>query len=118
MLLLFLIPIYSIGQEKVDGKDLIGIDFFTKIKTFSRLKEQNGDIFFVLRETKKEENTYNSDLYQLKDGNVVRITNTGDVSDYFFFDDAIAFRGLRKAEDREARRKGMPLTVFQKLTNF
>jgi len=116
MLLLFLIPIYSIGQEKVDGKDLIGIDFFTKIKTFSRLKEQNGDIFFVLRETKKEENTYNSDLYQLKDGNVVRITNTGDVSDYFFFDDAIVFRGLRKAEDREARRKGMPLTVFQKLT--
>jgi len=103
LLLLFFIPVYGFSRDKGESKALIEIDFFTKIKSFSKLSEHKGEIFFVLRQPDKEENTYKSDLYQLKDGDPIRITNSGDVSEYFFIDDSQIVKALRDIEDKEKK---------------
>lgn len=97
-------------------KQAIGIDFFTKVKSISDLKEKDGNIFFILRQPDKDENKYNSDLYQLIGGKAIRLTTSQNVSSYFILDDAIIFRNIRNEEDKEKLRKGEDLTVFQKLT--
>jgi len=98
------------------NREPIGIDFFTKVKSFSNLKERDGKIFFVLRQPNLESDGYDSDLYQLVGGEVVRLTSSKNVSDYFFLNDAIVFQNIREEEDRSARRKGEELTVYQMLT--
>ncbi len=97
-------------------KKLIGIDFFTKVKSISNLKEKDGNIFFILRQPDKEANNYNNDLYQLIDGKAVRLTSSKNISDYYFLNDAIIFRNIRDENDKEKLKKGEELTVFQKLT--
>ena len=98
------------------NREPIGIDFFTKVKSFSNLKEKDGKIFFTLRQPNLQRDGYETDLYQLIDGEVVRLTSTKNVSDYFFVNDAIVFQNIREDEDREMRRKGEDLTVYQMLT--
>jgi dipeptidyl aminopeptidase/acylaminoacyl peptidase len=111
---LALFTAFAAGKEE---KDPIGLDFFTKVKGISTLKEKDGNIFFILSQPDKEGNTYTRDLYQLIDGQPVRLTSSKNVSDYFFEEggNGIIFRNIRDDKDREKIRKGEQLTVFQKL---
>ncbi|MDR1980590.1 MAG: hypothetical protein LBQ39_03080 [Tannerellaceae bacterium] len=62
------------GESGAGEKKPVGIDFFTKVKRISNLKEHNGDIFFTLSQADKEGNSYTPpDLYQLIDGKPVRL---------------------------------------------
>ncbi|MDR1331221.1 MAG: S9 family peptidase [Tannerella sp.] len=112
--LLILSAAFASGQES-GVKKPVGIDFFTKVKSISNLKEKDGNIFFVISQPDREENTYTRNLYQLIDGRAVRISQ--NVSDYFFEEGGtgIIFRSIREEKDRERVRKGEELTVFQKL---
>lgn len=121
LILVFLVALFFIqieikAQAVNEQKKTIGIDFFTQVKSISNLKEKNGEIFFVIRQANKEANSYTSDLYQLKDGKPIRLTSTGNVSDYFFLGESIIFRNLRDEKDKESIRKGNKLTVYQQLT--
>lgn len=96
----------------------VGIDFFAKVKGISNLQEHKGKIFFLLRQADLEKDTYRNDLYRLADdGQALRLTSSGDVSDYFFLGDELVFRSIRNEEDRTKTRDGEELTVFQKLTD-
>lgn len=108
------LPSYVMGDNGQKEKKSIGIDFFTKVRSISNLKEKDGSIFFILSQPNKENNNYTSDLYQLIDDKPVRLTK--DVSDYFFQDGGIIFRDIRDDNDRDKVKKGEPLTVFQKLS--
>ena len=110
LLLFCSLSIYAQNREP------IGIDFFTKVKSFSNLKERDGKIFFTLRQPNLQRDGYETDLHQLIDGKVVRLTSTKNVSDYFFVNDAIVFQNVREEEDRELRRRGGEMTVYQMLT--
>ena len=110
---LFLICSFSLYAQ---NREPIGIDFFTKVKSFSNLKERDGKIFFTLRQPILQKDSYDTDLYQLIDGEAIRLTSTKNVSDYFFLGDAIIFQNIRNDEDRDIRRKGEELTVYQMLT--
>ena len=112
-IVLFLVCSFSVYAQ---NREPIGIDFFTKVKSFSNLKERDGKIFFTLRQPNLQRDGYETDLYQLIDGKVVRLTSAKNVSDYFFVNDAIVFQSIREEEDREMRRRGGELTVYQMLT--
>lgn len=113
-LTLSLFAVYA-GNDKSGEKKAVDIDFFTKVKSISNLKEKNGEIFFIVSQPDKENNRNSvSDLYQLIEGKPVRLAR--NVSDYFFYDDGIIFRDVREDKDREKIRNGEPLTVFQKLS--
>ena len=103
---------FSLMAQNV-GKKKIEVDFFTKIKRISNLQEQNGEVFFILTQPDKENNTYTKGLYQLIDGKAVRLVK--NVSDYFFQDDGIIFREIREDADRKDIGNGKEVTVFQKL---
>ena len=113
IIVLFLVSSFSVYAQ---NKEPIGIDFFTKVKSISNLKEKDGNIFFTLRQPNLQRDGYETDLYQLIEGEVVRLTSTKNVSDYFFVNDAIVFQNVREDEDRDVRRRGEELTVYQMLT--
>jgi hypothetical protein len=94
-------------------KQPIELDFFTKVKVISNLREQDGNIFFVLSQADKESNGYTHGLYQLVQGNPVRLVRS--VSDYYLTDGGIVFKDIREDKDRERLKKGERLSVFQKL---
>ena len=100
-----LLPLLSTAQEVASDKQLVGLDFFAKIKAVSQVKTIGDDIFFVLRQANVKADSYSSDLYQLVDGKAVRLTNTGHFGNYEIIDDAIV---TRKTEGKE--------TVFYKQT--
>ncbi|MEA4841158.1 MAG: S9 family peptidase [Bacteroidales bacterium] len=108
-----ILPFYMMGMDIKNEKKNIDLDFFAKVKCISNLKEKNGNIFFILRQPDIENNNYSFGLYQLTDGKPVRLAE--NVSDYFFQDNGIIFRGIRKEKDREKIKEGEQLTVFQKL---
>ncbi|MDR1716397.1 MAG: S9 family peptidase [Prevotella sp.] len=116
LLTAFLFPIYAGYGYSAYGKEPVGIDFFTKVRSISNLKENKGDIFFILRQPDLEGDTYRSDLYQLVDGRELRLTSSENVSDYFFLGDTIIFKSVRDEKDKERLKKGERLTIFQKLT--
>jgi hypothetical protein len=116
LLTVFLFPIYAGYGYSAYGKEPVGIDFFTKVRSISNLKENKGDIFFILRQPDLEGDTYRSDLYQLVDGRELRLTSSENVSDYFFLNDTIIFKSVRDEKDKERLKKGERLTIFQKLT--
>ncbi|MDR3339762.1 MAG: S9 family peptidase, partial [Candidatus Symbiothrix sp.] len=115
LLLIFALFAGHVTAQETGEKKPIGIDFFTQVKTISNLKEQDGNIFFVLSQPDKEGNNYTRSLYQLIDGKPVRISK--GVSDYFFQDGGIIFRDVREEKDKEKIKKGEQLTVFQKLSS-
>ena len=100
-----LLPLLSTAQEVASDKQLVGLDFFAKIKAVSQVKTIGDDIFFVLRQANVKADSYSSDLYQLVDGKAVRLTNTGHFGNYEIIDDAIV---TRKTEGKK--------TVFYKQT--
>ncbi|MDR2122039.1 MAG: S9 family peptidase [Flavobacteriaceae bacterium] len=95
------------------GKKPIGIDFFLDVKTISNIQVENGNIFFILSQIKKEGGNSN-DLYQLINGKPVRLSK--NVSDYFFRNGKIIFRGARENKDLEKIKEGEQLTIFQQLS--
>lgn len=100
-----LLPLLSTAQEVASDKQLVGLDFFAKIKAVSQVKTIGDDIFFVLRQANVKADSYSSDLYQLVDGKAVRLTDTGHFGNYEIIDDAIV---TRKVEGKK--------TVFYKQT--
>lgn len=62
------LPLLSTAQEVASDKQLVGLDFFAKIKAVSQVKTIGDDIFFVLRQANVKADSYSSDLYQLVDG--------------------------------------------------
>ncbi|OAV75463.1 Prolyl tripeptidyl peptidase precursor [Bacteroidales bacterium Barb7] len=111
-----LLGVYAAGENTGEKKP-VGIDFFTKVKGISNIEEKDGNIFFIVSQIKEEGGAVR-DLYQLIDGKPVRLTSSGNVSDYFFEEggNGIIFRNVRDEKDREKIKKGEQLTVFQKLS--
>lgn len=107
-------PAIYANKDKSGEKEPIGIDFFTKVKRISNLQEKDGEIFFTVSQPDTERNRYIHGVYQLMDGEAVRLAR--NVSDYFFLDDGIIFRDIREDKDREKIKNGEELTVFQKLS--
>ncbi|MDR2139300.1 MAG: S9 family peptidase [Tannerella sp.] len=102
-------------KDTLTEKKPAGIDFFTQVYRIFNLKEKDGNIFFILEKPDRETDAYLRDLYQLIDGQAVRLTRSGNVSDYFFWEDGIVFRQTGDPEEVEKARRGEPLTVFRKL---
>jgi dipeptidyl aminopeptidase/acylaminoacyl peptidase len=73
-------------------KKPVGIDFFSQVYSISNLKENNGNIFFVLSQPDKDSDAYTRHLYQLVDGEAVRLSRSS-IADYFFWGDTLVFRG-------------------------
>jgi dipeptidyl aminopeptidase/acylaminoacyl peptidase len=115
LLLLALSPLQAQTGNTSAGKKPIGIDFFTQVYSISNLKEKNGNIFFTLSKPDGETNTYPRRLYQLIDGQAVRLSHS-NISDYFFWDDDIVFRGYREEADLRRTGGGERPTVFQRLS--
>ncbi len=93
----------------------IEADHFKNFKMLSRLKEQGGVLYFIVKQANLEENRYDSDLYQLKDGKVGRLTSSRDIGTYYCLDGSILFPALREKKDREAAEAGTPLTVLYQM---
>ncbi|MDR2139301.1 MAG: S9 family peptidase [Tannerella sp.] len=111
------LSLHAEGESDIAAdKKPVGIDFFTRVYSISNLKEKDGNIFFILGKPDRETDTYPRDLYQLVDGQAIRLTRSGNVSDYFFWEDDLVFRHIGDPKDREKVRRGEPLTVFQKLS--
>ncbi|MCK9311781.1 MAG: S9 family peptidase [Bacteroidales bacterium] len=108
-----LLPSYMMGLDIKNEKRAIDLDFFAKVKSISNLKENDGNIFFILRQPDIENCNYSSGLYQLIDGKAVLLTENN--SDYFFQDNGVIFRDIRGKTDCEKIKEGEQLTVFQKL---
>jgi dipeptidyl aminopeptidase/acylaminoacyl peptidase len=102
---------------EMDNRKPVGPDFFKEVKMLSKLQEQNGNIYFIIKQADMEGNNYTSDLFQLENGNPRRLTSTHDIGDYYLLDDgSILFRNAREAKDKERIRKGEPLSIFVKLS--
>ncbi len=93
----------------------IEADHFKHFKMLSRLKEQGGVLYFIVKQANLEENRYDSDLYQLKDGKVGRLTSSRDIHTYYCLNGNIVFPALREKKDKEAVQSGTPLTVFYRM---
>ncbi|HML48521.1 MAG TPA: hypothetical protein PKE04_17385, partial [Clostridia bacterium] len=93
----------------------VGVDFFCKAQYLSHLAEQNGATYFLVKQANQKENSYDSDLYMLRDGKVSKLTGSRDVKDFALLPEGIAFPSLRTKQDKAEAEKGLPLTVFQLL---
>jgi dipeptidyl aminopeptidase/acylaminoacyl peptidase len=118
---LFLIAIFLLngicvaGAEGNDRKS-VGVDFFKEVRMLSGLKEQNGNIYFIIRQADVEANNYTSDLFRLENGVPRQLTSSHDIGGYYLLDDgSILFRSAREAKDRERIRRGEPLSVYVRL---
>jgi len=117
-LLLFILAAFGFSRLNAEsGRKPVGIDFFKEVKMISNLQEKNGKIYFVIRQANMDDNSYQSDLYGLENGQPRRLTSTHDVGNYTLLDDgSIIFRNVREAKDKEKMRRGEPLTVYVRLT--
>lgn len=79
------------------------------------LTARGDDLYFCIKRADFVENCDRSDLCVLRDGRPKRLTSSGDVSEYHLLADGIVFVSQRKKKDKEASKKGIPLTVLQKL---
>ena len=94
----------------------IGIDHFAKFSFLNHLKvSPAGKVAFLVKKANLAENGYDSDLYLWRDGQAIQLTDTGKVSDFYWVGEDLYFPALRKKEDREYVKKGLPLTVFYRL---
>jgi dipeptidyl aminopeptidase/acylaminoacyl peptidase len=91
----------------------VELDFFTKAQFPCQLKWAAGTLHFLVKHADSEENKNVSDLYELKDGEAVRLTSSQDVAAYYPVEDGIIFPAVRKDADKEKVKKGEPLTVLQ-----
>ena len=96
-------------------KKPITSDHFKHFKMLSRLKEQDGALYFIVKQANLEDNRYDSDLYQYKEGRVTRLTSFGDIGTYECQAGGILFSALRSKKDKEAAAAGEPLTVWHRL---
>jgi dipeptidyl aminopeptidase/acylaminoacyl peptidase len=118
---LFLIAIFLLigipgAHAQGNGKKPVGIDFFQEVKMLSNLKEQNGAIYFIIKQADVEANLYTSDLFRLENGVPRQLTSSHDVGEYYLLDDgSILFRNARETKDKERIRRGEPLSVYVKL---
>lgn len=97
-------------------KKKITSDHFKNFKMLSHLKQMDGVLYFLVKQANLEENRYDSDLYQLKDGKVTRLTSAKNVNNFEPMDGGIIFPALREKKDQEAAQAGKPLTVWYRLT--
>ncbi len=95
----------------------IALDHFANFKFLNHLKvSRQGKIAFLVKTADVDENDYKSDLYLWRDGEPVRLTDFGGVSDFYWLDEQIYFPAIRREKDREYVKKGLPLTVFYRLS--
>lgn len=86
----------------------VSIDFFAGVRSISKLKVINDDVFFVLRTADLKGDKYVSDLYQLVSGKSIQLTGTGDIGEYYVTGDTIV---LKKNEE-----EGRKSTVLKVMT--
>lgn len=91
----------------------VELDFFTKAQFPCQLKWASGALYFLVKNADLEENKNVSDLYALKDGDVLRLTSSRDVAAYYPVDEGIIFPAVRTEKDKEKIKKGEHLTVLQ-----
>jgi len=101
--------------EEKQMKKSIGVDFFCDAQYISHLACKDGMYYFIVKQGNLKENTYDSDLYCLKNGTPVRLTTSRDVKDFALLDEGIVFPCLRDKQDKAEAEQGLPLTVFQLL---
>ena len=92
ILALVIVPLLSSAQGASQEKQSVGLDFFAKVKAISQVKTIGDDIFFILRQANVKDDRYYSDLYQLVDGQAVKLTDTGRFGSYEIIDNAIVTR--------------------------
>lgn len=97
-------------------KKKITSDHFKHFKMLSHLKQMDGELYFLIKQANLEDNRYDSDLYQLRDGKVVRLTASKNVNRYEILDGGILFPAVREKKDQEAVQAGKPLTIWYRLT--
>lgn len=97
-------------------KKKITSDHFRNFKMLSHLKQMDGELYFLIKQANLEDNRYDSDLYQLKDGQVIRLTAAKNVNHFEILDGSILFPAVREKKDQEAVQAGKPLTVWYRLT--
>jgi dipeptidyl aminopeptidase/acylaminoacyl peptidase len=90
-------------------------DHFKQFQMLSRLRREGDALYFIVKQANLEENGYDSDLYQLKDGKVNRLTSSRKVSQYTLLQGDIVFPTLREKKDQEAVQAGKSLTVWYRL---
>jgi dipeptidyl aminopeptidase/acylaminoacyl peptidase len=115
----FLLPVLTVFALSAQNDTLkpIGVDFFTQVKHIANLKVWEDKVFFTVRQANSEENSYSSDLYQLLDGQPVRIAK--EVTDYFFLDGGLVFRRKEahtEKKDRAADDTERESSTFLKLS--
>ena len=94
----------------------IDIDHFANFAFLNHLKVSNGKkAAFLIKKANLSENSYESDLYLWRDGQTIRMTDTGKVSDFYWVGEELYFPAVRKKADQEYTKKGLPLTVFYRL---
>lgn len=91
----------------------VELDFFTKAQFPCQLKWTAGTLYFLVKRADPEENKNVSDLYELKNGEVIRLTSSQDVAAYYPMEDGIIFPAMRTEKDKEKAKNGEPLTVLQ-----
>lgn len=97
-------------------KKRIGIDLFNEVSMISNLAYKNGAYYFIGKTGNVATNSYDSNLYTLNaDGTARALTASNDVGSFYLTDEGIVFPSLRKNADKETRKKGRPLTVYQLL---
>jgi len=91
----------------------VELDFFTKAQFPCQLKWAAGTLYFLIKRADLEENKNVSDLYALKENEVLRLTASQDVGSYYPVEDGVVFPSLRTEKDKEKAKKEEPLTVLQ-----
>lgn len=96
----------------------IEVDFFAKFQYPTSLKSNRaGRLAFQMRQANMEDNTYLKNLWYLENGEARQLTFDGQAGNHWWLNqDTLVFSALRKDKDKEAAKKGLPLTVLHNVS--
>lgn len=95
----------------------IQIDHFKNFKFLSRLKASDDNkLGFITASMDIKDNDYKSDFYTIIDGKTKRMTASGDVTNFQWWDnDSIIFSVMRDKKDKKDLKTKAPFSVYYKL---
>ena len=93
----------------------VDCEHFGRFLCPNTLTARGGDLYFCVGKADFDENGYKNDLYVMRGGKTRRLTSSGDIGEYHLLESGIIFPALREKKDRENAKKGIPLTVLQRL---
>lgn len=93
----------------------VDCEHFCRFLCPNTLTAHGDDLYYCISTADIKENRYRNDLYLLRGGKNRRLTSTGDIGAYSLLPSGIVFASLREKKDKETVKKGIPLTVLQKL---